>query len=64
MAHALTNNIVSHRGVIGEVRCGFLRIYTPTNAVFLLHALAPAPLLIYFDMCQNHMLTSKLVRTL
>jgi hypothetical protein len=30
------------RGVIGEVRCGFLRIYTLTlyNAVFLLHAFA------------------------
>ena len=31
------------RGVIGEVRCGFLRIYAPTpySAVFLLHAPAP-----------------------
>jgi hypothetical protein len=34
------------RGVIGEVRYGFLRIYAPTpySAVFLLHA--PAPTLI------------------
>ena len=38
------------RGVIGEVRYGFLRIYAPTpyNAVFLLHALAPAPIKIDF----------------
>jgi hypothetical protein len=30
------------RSVIGEVRCGFFRIYTLTlyNAVFLLHAFA------------------------
>jgi hypothetical protein len=43
---------VSHlsRGVIGEVRCGFLRIYAPTpySAVFLLHAPAPAPIKIGF----------------
>jgi hypothetical protein len=33
------------RGVIGEVRCGFLRISAPTSysAVFLFHASAPAP---------------------
>ncbi len=33
------------RGVIGEVRCGFLRIFAPIpySAVFLLHAPAPAP---------------------
>ena len=33
------------RGVIGEVRCGFLRIYAPTpySAVFLFYAPAPAP---------------------
>ena len=38
------------RGVIGEVRCGFLRIYasTPYSAVFLLHALAHAPIKIGF----------------
>jgi hypothetical protein len=38
------------RGVIGEVRCGFLRIYAPTpySAVFLLHALALAPIKIDF----------------
>ena len=37
------------RGVIGEVRCGFLRIYAPTlySAVFLLHT--PAPIKISFD---------------
>ena len=37
-----------NRGVIGEVRCGFLRIYAPTSysAVFLLHA--PAPIKIGF----------------
>ena len=31
------------RGVISEVRCGFLRIYAPTpySTVFLLHAPAP-----------------------
>ena len=39
------------RGVISEVRCGFLRIYAPTpySAVFLLHAPAPAPIKIGFD---------------
>jgi hypothetical protein len=33
------------RGVIGEVRCGFLRIFAPTpyGAVFLFHAPTPAP---------------------
>ena len=37
-------------GVIGEVRCGFLLIYAPTpySAVFLLHALALAPIKIGF----------------
>ena len=41
---------VTSRGVIGEVRCGFLRIYAPTpySAVFLLHAPAPAPIKIGF----------------
>ena len=36
---------VGTRGVISEVRCGFLWIYAPTpySAVFLFHALAPAP---------------------
>ena len=39
---------ISIKGVIGEVRCGFLRIYAPTSysAVFLLHA--PAPIKIGF----------------
>ena len=38
------------KGVIGKVRCGFLRIYTPTSysAVFLLYAPAPAPIKIGF----------------
>jgi hypothetical protein len=38
------------RGVIGEVWCGFLRIYAPTpySAVFLLYASAPAPMKIGF----------------
>ena len=38
------------RDVISEVRCGFLQIYAPTpyNAVFLLHAPAPAPIKIGF----------------
>ena len=38
------------RSVIGEVRCGFLQIYTPTlySAVFLLYAPAPAPIKIGF----------------
>jgi hypothetical protein len=37
--------VVIGRGVIGEVRCGFLWIYAPTpySEVFLLHAPAPAP---------------------
>ena len=41
---------VTSRGVIGEVWCGFLRIYasTPYNAVFLLHAPAPASIKIGF----------------
>ena len=40
------------RGVIGEVRCGFLRIYAPTpySAVFLLHVPRPAPIKIRFGM--------------
>ena len=38
------------KGVISEVRCGFLLIYAPTpyNAVFLLHAPAPVPIKIGF----------------
>jgi hypothetical protein len=38
------------KGVISEVRCGFLLIYVPTpyNAVFLLHAPAPVPIKIGF----------------
>jgi hypothetical protein len=38
------------RGVIGEVRCGFLQIYAPTSysAVFLLHAPALASIKIGF----------------
>ena len=33
------------KGVIGEVRCSFLRIYAPTpySAVFLLYVPAPTP---------------------
>ena len=39
------NSELIFRGVIGEVRCGFLLIYAPTpySAVFLLHAPTPAP---------------------
>ena len=42
------NNFI--RGVIGEVRYGFLRIYAPTpySAVFLLHAPASASIKISF----------------
>ena len=38
------------RGVIGKVRCGFLRIYIPTpySTVLLLYAPAPAPIKIGF----------------
>ena len=38
------------RGVISEVRCGFLRIYAPTlySAVFLLYVYAPALIKIGF----------------
>ena len=38
------------RGVIDEVRCGFLRIYAsiPYSAVFLLHAPSPVPIKISF----------------
>jgi hypothetical protein len=34
------------RGVIGEVRCGFFKIYAPTpySVISLLHTLAPAPI--------------------
>jgi hypothetical protein len=46
------NKIIANEilGVIGKVRCGFLRIYasTPYSAVFLLHAPAPAPIKIGF----------------
>ena len=44
------NSELIFRGVIGEVRYGFLLIYAPTpySAVFLLHALAPAPIKIGF----------------
>ena len=40
------------RGVIGEVRYGFLRIYEPKpySTIFLLHAPAPAPIKIGFGM--------------
>ena len=40
----------SSRGVIGEVRCGFFRIYAPTlySAVFLLYVYAPALIKIGF----------------
>ena len=43
-----------NRDIIGEVQCGFLRIYTPTpySAVFLLHELAPAPIKIGFGAVQ------------
>ena len=39
------------RGVIGEVQCGFLRIFAPTpySTVFLLYAPVPAPIKIDFD---------------
>jgi hypothetical protein len=42
------------RGVIGEVRCGFLQIYAPTpySAVFLLHVPTPAPIKIGFSAVQ------------
>ena len=42
------------RGIIGEVRCGFLRIYAPIpySAVFLLYAPAPAPMKIGFGAVQ------------
>jgi hypothetical protein len=42
--------VVVARGVIDEVRCGFLWIYAPTpySAIFLLHAPAPAPIKIGF----------------
>ena len=42
--------MVLPRGVIGEVRCGFLWIYAPIpySAVFLLHAPAPASIKIGF----------------
>ena len=45
-----TYTMTIYRSVIGEVRCGFLRIYAPTpySAVFLLHAPAPAPIKIGF----------------
>ena len=38
------------RGVIGEVQCGFLRIYAPTpySMIFLLHEPAPALIKIGF----------------
>ena len=44
---------IMSRGVIGEVRCGFLRIYAPTpySTVFLLHALASAPIKIDLARC-------------
>ena len=43
-------SLIPSRGVIGEVQCGFLWIYTPTpySAVFLLHAPTPAPIKIDF----------------
>ena len=38
------------KSVIGEVRCGSLRIYAPTpySVVFLLYASAPVPIKIGF----------------
>ena len=46
--------IAGSRGVIGEVRCGFFWIYAPTpySAIFLLHALTPAPIKISFGAVQ------------
>jgi hypothetical protein len=46
------NSELIFRGVIGEVRCGFLLIYAPTpySAVFLLHAPTPASIKIGFVM--------------
>ena len=45
-SYSLTYVIAITKGVIGEVRCSFLRIYAPTSysVVFLLHAPAPAPI--------------------
>jgi hypothetical protein len=42
-----------NKGVIGEVRCGFFRIYasTPYSTVFLLHA--PAPIKISFGVVRS-----------
>jgi hypothetical protein len=42
--------VIVVRGLIGEVRCGFLRIYacTPYNAIFLLHVPTLAPIKIGF----------------
>jgi hypothetical protein len=42
--------ILTCTGVIGEVRCSFLRIYAPTpySADFQLHAPEPAPIKIVF----------------
>ena len=43
-----------NKDVIGEVRYGFLWIYTPRpySAIFLLHAPAPAPIKIGFGAVQ------------
>ena len=45
-----SSTLIMRRGVIGEVQCGFLRIYVPTpySTVFLLHAPTPAPIKISF----------------
>jgi hypothetical protein len=50
MRSLLVQKRIMIRGVIGEVRCGFLWIYTPTpySAVFLLHAPTLAPIKIGF----------------
>ena len=52
------------RGVIGEVRCGFLWIYAPTSysAVFLLHAPAPASIKIGFGTVRFGLVRCGLVR--
>jgi hypothetical protein len=46
--------VLGTRGVIGEVRCDFFRIYAPIpySAVFLLYTLASAPIKIGFGAVQ------------
>ena len=54
MSQRFRKSVIGFRGVIGEVQCGFIWIYTLISygAAFLLYALAPVLIKIDFDVVQ------------